>query len=72
VQILTDIEKQTAVWKKITEHLEERLADLRAQNDTSKSAGDTEKLRGRIAEVKHLLGLDSKGPETESNDVPSY
>jgi len=72
VQILTNHERQSTVWKKITEHLEARLASLRVKNDASRPAEETEKLRGRILEVKHLLGLDAESPETESDDVQDY
>lgn len=72
MQILTDHDRSSAVWKKIKAHLESHLDVLRKQNDTSKTRDETEKLRGRIAEVKHMLGLDSKNPETESNDVEQY
>lgn len=72
MQILTNHERQSTVWKKITEHLEARLASLRVKNDASRPAEETEKLRGRILEVKHLLGLDAESPETESDDVQDY
>lgn len=72
MQILSEHERTSVVWKVVKTHLEEHLEVLRKQNDTSKSVGETEKLRGRIAEVKHMLGLDKDRPETESNDIQTY
>lgn len=69
MKVLNDHEASSAVWMKIREHLEERLALLRAKNDDSKPVDETEKLRGRIREVKYLLSLDRQDLETESDDL---
>jgi hypothetical protein len=62
-------ERTTAVWKKIREHLEERLALLRIQNDsTSLSNDETQEQRGRIAEIKLMLDQDKPTLEYESDD----
>lgn len=55
--ILTDIEKQSSVWKAIEEHLQERLASLRIKIESDASHEQTMRLRGRIAEVKYILSL---------------
>lgn len=60
---LADAEKQSALWGRIATHLEERLADLRAQNDKDVSETETATLRGRIAEVKRLIELGKSRPE---------
>ena len=64
--ILQEHELTGSTWLRIKEHLEERLALLRAKNDASKSIEETEKLRGRIDEVKFMLALAEPEPETES------
>ena len=51
-----DIDSST--WKKISAHYEARLDMLRRKNDGNLSFDETNKLRGRIAEVKRLLGSD--------------
>lgn len=52
---LSHAERHSQVWHAIEAHLNERLASLRAQNDSRKSLEDTEFLRGRIAEIKALI-----------------
>ncbi len=60
---LTEIEKQSAVWIKLRDHMNERLEAMRCQNDGDLSLEQTIKLRGRIACLKELLslGVDVKG-----------
>ena len=55
--ILTQHELQDPVWLKLKAHLEDRLFDLRKQNDADLTQDQTVKLRGRIAEVKKILSL---------------
>ena len=66
----TDHEKQSALGQKMTQILTKRLEKLRTQNDTC-PLEKTDKLRGRIQEVKNLLnGLSIKPPfEIESDDT---
>lgn len=55
---LTAAERHSALWKKISDHLNERLDTHRKNNDGSNLTHEqTSKLRGRIAEVKYLLGI---------------
>lgn len=54
---LTKQERESSVWKKLEAHYKGRLELRRTQNDGDKSAEETAKLRGRIAEIKELLGL---------------
>lgn len=60
---LTKHERDSAVWKKLEAHYKAKLELRRTQNDSDKSAEETAKLRGRISEIKELLGLgqDSDG-----------
>ncbi len=61
---LTQQEQLSSAWKKIREHYTQRLLTLRERNDSTIDPAATEKLRGRIAEVKRLLALDNE--ETSS------
>lgn len=59
---LTAADKVSPLWRALSDHYTERLASLRAQNDTSKTPEQTEKLRGQIFEVKALLSLADDRP----------
>lgn len=54
---LTDLERQSALWQKLAAHLSGRLDAQRARNDGDLSPEDTQKLRGRIAQLKEILAL---------------
>jgi len=64
LSILGDADRQSQIWERIRAALEARLAEHRERNDASLSPERTEKLRGRIAEVKWLLGEGEERPET--------
>lgn len=56
---LNDLEARTPLWMRLRGHMEQRLAELRAQNDnTSLDDRKTAELRGRIAMLKELLAAD--------------
>jgi hypothetical protein len=59
---LTKVEKDSALWAKLRKHLEDRLNSERRKNDNDCTESVTAKRRGRIAEIKDLLLLDSLGP----------
>lgn len=59
---LTDADRHSATWKRLSEHLVARLASHRAKNDGDLTELNTAKLRGRIKEVQYLLGLDKTEP----------
>lgn len=63
---LNELEAGSELWLKLRKHFEARLALLREQNDHSKPADQTERIRGRIAEVKLFLALDK--PEADSQE----
>lgn len=54
----TRLELNSPCWMRLMEHFTDRLAQLRAENDVSKSYEETERLRGRIAEIKGLMAFD--------------
>jgi hypothetical protein len=55
---ISEHEARSALWVKLAKHLEARLDVARRQNDKEIDAVSTARLRGRIAEIKYLLGLD--------------
>lgn len=55
---ISEIEARTPLWQAVRAHYEDKLARLRAKNDTRQSPEETAWLRGQIAEVKALLALD--------------
>lgn len=50
-------DKQSGTWRKLTEHLNNRLARLRQENDINMDENLTAMKRGQIAEIKALLSL---------------
>jgi hypothetical protein len=67
---LTEQEAASPMWARMKAHFDSRLAELRAQNDSSKPQEQTERLRGRIAETKYFLALDTPAPEVVADDKP--
>lgn len=65
---LRPLERDSDVWKRIREHLETRLETMRRKNDGDLGPEDTAKVRGRIAELKYLLGLDKPAPTQGTED----
>ena len=60
--MLTPQERDTHVFRKLMKHFNERLNALRASNDGPLDPHKTAEIRGRIAEVKGLIGLDKDIP----------
>lgn len=56
-EVLSDLERKSAVWLKVKAYYEKRLATQRSKNDGDLPAEITAKTRGRIAEIKELLAL---------------
>ena len=54
---LTPADKRSPLWLDLAEHLTQRLALARAENDVSKPIEKTEHVRGRIFELKALLAM---------------
>jgi hypothetical protein len=54
---LTELEKQSAVWRKLEAYLQDQLTSLRSQNDGDLNAEATARLRGKIAQLKTILVL---------------
>ena len=52
------IEPHSNTWLELKEYLTQRLDEARRKNDNPQSIESTERLRGQIAELKHLLNLE--------------
>lgn len=62
---LSDDERNSPLWKRLSAHLNGRLQDLRVQNDSMMVEVDRCLHLGRIAEVKSLLRLGDKLPAVD-------
>jgi len=51
-------ERDSALWKKLKAEVEHDVGIMRRQNDGDKSAEETAKLRGRIAQAKKFLAYE--------------
>lgn len=70
---LTEEEINNPLWQKLKKHLSQRLDHVRIQNDAMLEEHSTCALRGRIEELKYLLGLDKTAPAVfnrEQNGSP--
>lgn len=67
---IDDIEKRSALGLKLKAYFQARLFTLRAKNDSC-PLEQTERLRGRIREVKSILNVleDKPAFEIESDDA---
>lgn len=60
---LTEEERQTPLWRKLSEGFAQRIEELRRQNDNeSLTERETAALRARITELRYLLGLGNPAP----------
>ena len=67
--LLTRLEKESIIWKKLEAHLNELLeSDRRALEKTSNSAEMTAVIRGRIKRTRELITLGSATQVTENFD----
>ncbi len=64
---LTDGERLSPLWIKLSEFFEARLASNRLTLESSISEKEADKVRGRIAEDKLFLGLNDEVPTTVPN-----
>jgi len=61
-RVLSDIECDSAVWLKVLAYMEARLESQRARNDGNHDERKTARLRGSIAELKHLITIGDAAP----------
>jgi len=67
-EVLSLSEIQGATWAKVLAYLNQRLESKRVENDNTKTAKETEKLRGRIAEIKNLIALGQPELQYETQE----
>lgn len=64
-----DEDRRTFAYRKLVEYIDQRIAELRASNDSLKlDAAETAVVRGRIAELKNLLAKAQPSPVLEVNE----
>lgn len=67
--ILDPFERESALWKRLTEHINERLEVCRRKNDSRNlSELDTAFLRGEINQLKSFLALAKPSPDLTNSD----
>jgi hypothetical protein len=54
---LSDHDRHSALWKKLSEHLADQIRVLRAKNDGDLDLVETARLRGRISALKEIIAL---------------
>lgn len=59
---LTSMERQSALWKRLLEHLKAQRDVLREKNDGALDPIATASVRGRIAALKDIVALDTPAP----------
>lgn len=61
-------ERESVVWDKLFRHLQERLEGMRLTLEATEDHEKSQKIRGRIVEIRHLMDLnqESKFPRTLS------
>ena len=59
---LSDIERHSALWKKISEHINEQIDIARKKNDGELSDTQTARLRGKLQAYKELVALGTPSP----------
>lgn len=55
--MISELDKQSPVWRKVSDHLLQRLEYLRYQLEADKTFEETMLLRGHIAEIRAMLKL---------------
>lgn len=67
-RLLDQVDRNSITWRKLKEHFEERLHELRVRNDNDCDPISTARLRGEVASVKYLLALGDQDPATEADE----
>lgn len=62
-------EVTSPLWLRLKEYMELRLETARRKNDKDNDERRTARLRGSIAELKHLVTLDQPAPQQEPDDL---
>jgi len=69
--VLDDVDKGSALWKRISAHLDKTLDNLRIANDKQLSEVETAKIRGMIEQVKEFqaIGEDQRPEQPDAPDL---
>ena len=59
---------QTAVWRKIKEHIEAKQAKARSRLENDLDPVETAKVRGELKAHRHLLALGSPSPAPDAHE----
>lgn len=70
--ILTHVEKDSPLWNRLMGYLDARLKRLRIENDADRTPEQTARLRGRIDEVKLMMGLNNDQPIVEPDVTQQF
>jgi hypothetical protein len=65
----TEMDRRSTAWKHLKVILLARLETHRRMNDGNLTESETAKLRGRIAEIKFLLDLDTVPSPAPTSDA---
>lgn len=57
MMVIDQVERSSFLLKKIKDHIETRISELRKKNDNDLEEKETARMRGRLAELKELLRL---------------
>ena len=66
---LTPADRGSGLWVKLEQHLHERLVALQGQLEGDKEPDETNRLRGRIREIKGLLKEGEPAPRIDPEPV---
>jgi len=66
---LSIIERESALWLKISEELTNRLGILREKNDGTYNAEETANIRGEIKAIKQMLDWAKPLPAISDHDL---
>lgn len=64
---LSQADRQSPAWRRLTRHMEARIQQLRVKNDASLDPMETAAVRGQIKELKYLLAWGTN-PATVANE----
>jgi len=67
-RLLDENYRRSPTWRKLKEHFEQRLHELRLRNDNDHDPISTARLRGEVAIAKYLLALGDQDPATEVDE----
>lgn len=68
---LTEAEKQSELWKNLERMLNDRLRKHRVSLESDVDERQSDRLRGRIREIKFLLAL-AESPDPAQQQTPDY